>query len=187
MSITYKEAAKLIRERHRAQLPKAWIGVDPGAKGAYVLIGESGVIHVMDWVNSLVASRTINFWLELWDIKLVVIEKVHGMKGNSARSNTTFMQHVGEWRAVLNLCELNWTEARPDQWMKRRLPAKVHKRDKPSVKYVMKRYPEIKLQGPRGGFKDGRSDAICIAEYARDKERRYKLMIKRGGGGGKKE
>jgi hypothetical protein len=111
----------------------------------------------------------------MFDIQLVVLESVHARKGNQAKSSTAFMKHVGGWVAVLEILQLPWSEATPQKWMKRRVPAKKHPKDKPSVLYVAKHYPHISLKGPRGGVKDGRSDAVCIAEYAREIDTKQKV------------
>ena len=149
--------------------PKAWLGIDPGMTGAIALIDEDDQVIVADWLGALDMHKTLMFWMDIYDIQMAMLERVSGRKGNSAKSNTTFMRHVGEWVAILRLCELPWAEVLPTIWMKRRLPAKKDKDDKPSLAYVRAKYPDINLIGPRGGPKDGRSDAVCIAEFAREK------------------
>jgi hypothetical protein len=150
--------------------PPAWVGIDPGASGAITLYPEYGNLVVVDFSDIKAMYDLLLFWSEVWDIKSVVIEEQWTRKHDGSKSATTFQQHVGMWKAVLILLELPWCEATPQKWMKRRVPAKKHPKDKPSMPYVAKHYPYISLKGPRGGDKDGRADAVCIAEYAREIE-----------------
>ena len=63
---------------------------------------------------------------------------------------------------------LSYETVRPAKWMKEILVGypKQSPTDKPSLRYVEKKYPDISLI-PKGCRKpkDGRSDAICIAEF----------------------
>lgn len=151
-----------------AEMGRAWVGVDPGAAGAMALLTEHDYIDIKDWSN----FGTMNMWLRFWgrnfDVQCVAVEKLHGRKGSNAESTSTFMKHVGGWLAVIEVLGLPCVEVRPQIWMMRRVPVKKSKTDKPSVKYVQKRYPDVELFGPRGGVKDGRSDALCMAEWARE-------------------
>jgi len=149
-------------------LPKAWIGIDPGKTGAMVLLDDHGFIGVHDWVDELTMYRQLELYRDIWDIQYVCIEKVWGVKGNSAKSNTTFQQHYGAWLCILKLLKLPYVEVTPQKWMKRRIRVKKSAKDKPSADYVAQKYPNVDISGPRGGIKDGRSDALCIAEYAMD-------------------
>ena len=149
---------------------KAWVGIDPGQTGAMVLMSEQGECKVIDWLDIAHMYRMFRLWMQTWNIRLVVIEEVWGIKGNSSKSNTSFQQHVGEWTGMVKVLGLPIIMAKPRDWMKRRVRAKVGKGDKPSVEYVMAKYPGFPLAGLRGVFKDGRSDALCMAEYAREQD-----------------
>jgi hypothetical protein len=148
---------------------KAYVGWDPGQAGAIAILFENGTVTFQDWVNEGVMFELLKLWGRLYHIVAVAIEKQHGMKGNSAKANTSFQQHTGACKCVIKLAGFEPVEVRPQEWMKRRVPAKKNPKDKPSVLYVEQRYPYVELRGPMGGVKDGRSDAICIAEWCRDK------------------
>lgn len=150
--------------------PKAWVGIDPGQTGAMVMMTEQCGLKFIDWCDIVHMHRMLKLWLLCWDVQLVVIEEVWGVKGNSAKSNTTFQQHVGEWTGMVKILGLPILMARPDKWVKRRIRAKKDRGDKPSVEYVLAKYPNFPLSGARGSFKDGRSDALCMAEYAREQD-----------------
>jgi hypothetical protein len=155
---------------------KAWIGIDPGMSGAYVLLDELGYTAILDWVDVLTTHFNISIWMGLWNVVGTWMEKVTITPGDSKRSGATFMKHVGEWQAVLQMLGLPYNTVRPSTWMMRRVPAKKSRTDKPSIKYVMDNYPQLVkpasiggILGPKGGLKDGRTDALCIAEYARER------------------
>ena len=147
---------------------KAWIGVDPGATGAMVVLDDFGHPVYLDWVDEILMYKMLLFYQDCYDIKMVVLEKLWARKGNASKSSTTFQQHVGALRAVIKLTGLPLIEATPQQWMHRRVVAKKNRADKPSVPYVEARYPGFNVRGPKGGAKDGRADALCMAEYARE-------------------
>lgn len=147
---------------------KGWIGIDPGQAGAVSLIFENGTVAASDWVDERTMFRLLNMWSAVYDIQAVAIEKQHGMPGNSSKSDTTFQQHTGAWKCLVKLAGFEPIEVTPQQWMKRRVPAKSHIADKPSFLYVRRKYPYVELYGPQGGKKDGRSDAICVAEWCKE-------------------
>jgi hypothetical protein len=150
------------------------IGVDPGANGAMALLiccgnEQTPTACIKDWENTIDMFRALVFWKDLYKVNVVAIEKQKVLNSDGNKSAATFHQHVGEWRAIIKLAGLSFIEVTPQQWMKRRVPAKKNPQDKPSVLYVQKKYPYVDLTGPRGGVKDGRSDAICIAEWCMEK------------------
>jgi hypothetical protein len=149
----------------RVERLKAWVGIDPGKTGAMALLDEDGGVWWADWAGEREMLNQLYDWSKMYDIRAVCLEKVWVVRGNRSSSSTTFMQHVGAWKCILNLFDILWFEATPQQWMKRRVPAKLDVKDKPSLKYIMEKYPKVNLTGPRGGLRDGRSDAVCIAEY----------------------
>ncbi len=147
---------------------KAWIGWDPGTSGAMALITEVGGAAVVDWTLELEMYEMLKGWKMFYHIVAVAVEKQHGRPGNSSASDTTFQQHTGACRCIVKLAGFEPVDVRPQEWMKRRVPAKASPKDKPSVPYIRKKYPYVNLSGPRGGIKDGRADAICIAEWCKE-------------------
>lgn len=144
----------------------AAVGIDPGKAGAMALVSEDGCAVAVDWSTEKEMLSTLRFWSSLWDIKVAVLEQVHVQPRDGRRAATTFMKHAGAWECLLELSDLPWATVTPQKWQKRRIRAKAHKNDKPSLGYVSKKYPMVILTGPKGGQRDGRSDAVCIAEYA---------------------
>ena len=152
----------------------AYVGIDPGATGAMCLLDATGSLVVEDWAGTSAAYARLRMWDEVYNIRLVVFEKQEVKTMHGKRSATTYQQHAGRWKAILELLEVNWIEVRPQEWMKHRITVKLNKTDKPSMRYVAAKYPQVELFGPRGGKQDGRSDAICIAEFAREQSKKGK-------------
>lgn len=144
----------------------AAVGIDPGKKGAMALVSADGCAVAVDFSDEREMHKALTFWSTLWDIQIAVLEEVHVMPKDGKRQATTFMKHAGAWECLLKLSGIPYTTATPQKWQKRRIRAKTHQNDKPSFEYVSKKYPMADLLGPKGGKRDGRSDAICIAEFA---------------------
>jgi hypothetical protein len=121
------------------------------------------------------------------DIKLIAIEKQWAQKNDSKQSATTFQQHYGTWKCILMLARVPWVEVLPSEWLWPVSKACIkqgiklvggRKKNKPSIGYVANKYPGSEIKGPRGGYKDGRTDAVCIAEWAKAD---WDNKIKKGG------
>ncbi len=147
---------------------KAWIGVDPGKTGAMALLTEKGTVGVCDWEGIKFMHSTLGLWKGLYHIVAVAMEDTPAMRRDSKQSATTFQQHCGMWKALIILAGFEPVMVRPLTWMKRRIPSKAYPQHKPSVQYVMDNYPGVDVHGPMGGLKDGRSDAVCIAEWCKE-------------------
>ena len=74
---------------------KAWVGIDPGVKGAMALLDETGFVDVLDWTGVEEMHIHLNFWTEMWGIELVYLESAPGRPHESRQSTTTFQQHIG--------------------------------------------------------------------------------------------
>jgi len=151
------------------RMMEAWIGIDPGESGAMVLLLEGKIVRCTDWSDELTTLSQLNSWGLECNIRLIAIEKQKVMPKDGMKSATTFQQHYGAWKCILKLFGAPWVEVEPREWQKRRIQAKLNKKDKPSIRYVQKKYPGFGVLGPRGGIKDGRTDALCIAEYAMER------------------
>ncbi len=87
---------------------RAWIGVDPGSDGAAVILLDDGAIFFLDWLDEKTLYYVLQDWHLFYDVRVVIYETVWGRKGNSAKSNTTFQQHVGAIKCILTLLDCNW-------------------------------------------------------------------------------
>lgn len=158
-----------------------YLGIDPGAKGAACIhdtVGES--FYFVDWCDD-----SASIWDELENcchpvglkiIKFAIIEKATAMPKQGVSSMFTFGMNYGKWLALLEIAEIPYEKQSPIKWRKGLLSKQDGKDTKTQVKNVCcKRFPKYKdeLFGPKGGYKDGRGDAMLIA---------YKAFLQNTGG-----
>lgn len=156
----------------------AFIGCDPGAKGAFCLLipedDKPMSIHFMDNDESI---NRIFDWLysnsNLLNIKMSMLEDVHSLPVMTAKSNFGFGKNLGIVDTLLQLQSFGMDKVKPKAWQKevgiktipkgtKRTPVQL----KNEVAALCERlYPGCEIRGPKGGLKDGRSDALMIAHY----------------------
>ena len=161
------------------------VGIDPGNKGALALLSAEGVAEVIDMphpkkgeetLQTLAVLQKLKEWSSEYPVLMVALERVHVIPGDGVKSSTTFMQHYGRLQAVgavfSDQNDLSYVEVPPRTWQARRIDAKDRSKtnDKPSMRAVQQKFPEAAnlIVGPKGGAKDGRSDAIMIADWAHE-------------------
>ena len=80
---------------------KAWVGIDPGQKGAISIIDEDGVVDVlqMPLITGFIDAMEVRHFLGNWRhcdySRYVAIEKVHSMPKQSSQSTFTFGRGYG--------------------------------------------------------------------------------------------
>lgn len=152
----------------------AFLGVDPGAKGAICALFSDGEFQFMD------LSRPIHDWKSFFEkidseadnIAPVCIEDVHSLLGMSAKSNFSFGFNVGQINALIDLSRLGKDPVKPKAWQKvLGVPQRAKGKEvKAAVKEgILRLYPNARemVHGPKGGYLDGRGDALGIAHYCR--------------------
>ena len=147
-----------------------FIGIDPGINGGIALI-EPHRVHA--W-RMPATDKDVKKLLE--DCKydgdgevFCLIEEVHSMPGNSARSMFTFGQNYGMLRAMLVACYIPFETVTPTVWQKEfglthRKITKTKKKNKHKAK-AQELFPLI------DPMTHALADALLIAEYAK---RKYK-------------
>lgn len=150
-------------------------GVDPGQKGALVLLGESGIKHVWDWGGQDEAAAQVRFLLGMFPVRVAAVEKVWALRGERCRNTTTFQQHTGAWRGLFAAFSIPQVDVLPRQWQKAQIRAKRSRKDKPSVEVVERLYPDLVLRTSRGRVLDGRADAVMIARWALEQVKQGRL------------
>ena len=161
-------------------MSRVYIGIDPGRFGGIAVIKcvLNGTPHIKAYPMPLGVDGDVNprlVWEMLMEITAgviknttVFIEKTNAVYGASSKSAYSFGRQVMASEAPVICLGLSYETVQPKAWMKQILVGypKQDKKDKPSLRYVAKKYPNINLI-PAGCRvpKDGLSDAICIAEY----------------------
>tara|TARA_Y100000401_G_C8312323_1_gene220490 strand:+ start:280 stop:729 length:450 start_codon:yes stop_codon:yes gene_type:complete len=147
-----------------------FIGIDPGINGGIALI-ERG--RVLAWrmppTEKDVKKLLDDIQYDTDDKTFCLIEEVHSMPGNSARSMFTFGQNYGMLRAMLIASYIPFETVTPTVWQKEfglinRKISKTKKKNKHKAK-AQELFPTI------DPMTHALADALLIAEYAK---RKYK-------------
>ena len=146
------------------------LGIDPGRSGCLCVL-DNDTPTFFDWPKDN-DIRTyfgeIATYIEGVDIELAILEKVHAMPKQGVTSMFNFGENLGMWKAFLVIMEIPHLIVPPQQWMK----GLVTKSDGPDTKSAVKNvatrmFPRAELHGPKGGYKDGRGDALLMSYYAK--------------------
>lgn len=155
-----------------------YIGIDPGRQGALCLLDLSlpnplflGLDPNKRNAGTIVAAilRKIAGKSNVH----IALEQVHSLGGMSARSNFTFGGMYWRARTILDCLDVPYELVTPKAWQQAvGVPAKRDRDPGDNLKKLVAKmafelYPSADLYGPRGGLKDGRSDALMIAHYLR--------------------
>lgn len=134
------------------------IGIDPGLSGALCILRASGDI-------------TFYTWEDIFDLTYdpcpVFIESQVASPRQKGAGTT--MKNYGKLLGFFKGINGVWpTEVKPSVWYKYyKTPAGLKDRDRKewTALNMTMMYPNAELMGPRGGLKDGCSDALAIANY----------------------
>lgn len=144
-----------------------FVGIDPGS--------ESGAIAAIpaDRSQEACVERCFGAPSAIWtqagpllsssDYTIVAaLERVHTMPKQGISSAGKFMQNFGAWEGFLLALGISFKLVSPQQWQKAIL-AKSGCGKEGSLDYCRRKYPYIDLRFKKD---HGKSDALCIAEWA---------------------
>lgn len=161
-------------------MKKGWIGVDPGATGAIVILTEGEPMRTLRFMNST-NKETHKFLNDIafeYDQVFCILEAVHAMPGMAAGAMFNFGESYGFIQGVLVSTGIPYELVTPQSWMKHmRIPKRDIQRDpvtkkelpgsesKTDYKRRLKQkaeelYPTIKITNDT-------ADAILIADYCK--------------------
>ena len=149
-------------------------GIDPGLTGACAAIefntnkiikykvfdfiknnyDELDPVDLLEKINSIYYRKCHCF-----------IEHAQAMPGNGVTGMFNYGVGYGMLLAALSIGEIEYTKIRPAKWKKHF--GLIKKSKLASVELAEELFPDAELRGPRGGLKDGRAEALLIAEYGR--------------------
>lgn len=149
---------------------KAWIAVDPGAKGySCLLIPDIKTIEFKS--NKDKPTDILSWYSEIdncYDIRVVLIEDVHNIYGVSSKSNFNFGYNTGFISGIVYATGVSIDKVAPKKWQKELSITSKGKDIKPEVyEKAISLYPYAQLTKVRGGKDYDKSDALMIAHYAR--------------------
>lgn len=154
----------------------AYVGVDPGDKGAYCLLVPS--TKQVAFKPTTDKPQVTLAWLHQiqseFHLVVVQIEDVHSLHGMSAKSNFSFGGNVRQVNLIPQISGAPIAHVTPKVWQKHigLKPIKTGTKNrtkliKDNIAQICERlYPSVNIRGPRGGLHDGYSDALMIAHYA---------------------
>ena len=153
-------------------------GIDPGLIGACagIKFNKNKVINygVFDFIKNNYDELDPVDLLEKMNFSLkdnkggefhCFIEHAQAMPGNGVTGMFNYGVGYGIILATLTIGEIEYTKIRPAKWKK--YFGLIKKPKLASVELAEKLFPDAELRGPRGGLKDGRAEALLIAEYGR--------------------
>ena len=156
-----------------------FVGIDPGKHGAIAwLDGERKIVEARDCplVDGEYDFQAMRDLLsELMTLRMAVtIEAVHAMPTDGKCSAFSFGVGYGAWLALVGgVLRVRPTLVPPASW-KRTMLSGLPSGKLAAVQQAERLFPSVasQLRGVRGGLKDGRAEALLLAEYGR---RTYQL------------
>ena len=143
------------------------VGVDPGEKGAIAMLGDA-TVAVWDTVATADFLKAIRE--HPMDIDLLVVEATHAFPKINATTNYKMGRGGGLWEGICRALLIPSQEVAASKWQRAicgALPKERPARKRAIADFAGRRWPTVELRGPRGAVLDGRSDALCIAEWGR--------------------
>jgi crossover junction endodeoxyribonuclease RuvC len=158
---------------------KYTIGIDPGMDGAVAIICDDGMVTVVDTPTATIKQgkkkKRVHVESEMARLLVpyvntdvhVFLEKIHSMPGQGVRAMFSMGEGYGLWRGILAALKIPYTLITPQSWKKAMMNG-MGKEKAASCYRAQQLFPDANLFGPKGGAKDGRGDALLIAEYGRN-------------------
>ena len=157
-----------------------FIGMDPGASGCLcrLQIDPDGTHDIM-FLDNDANVRAKGEWLTQHSregVQMTMIEDVHSLPTMSAKSNFTFGWNVSELHTLLQCLGMPYDMIQPKKWQSTvgikvptqfKGPVRAKRLKQATADKCDQLYPGCNIYGPKGGLKDGRSDALMIAHYCR--------------------
>jgi len=142
-----------------------WIvGIDPGQKGGVALLNpETREVEVYDMpllpeLCDILSSK---------EIAMVFIEKQQAFPKQGIASTAKLMKHYGELLGVLTALKLPFEEVPPKRWQEAIHGAKHKKKPRKEKKKASILKARQMFPGAEIGRKDGRAEALLLAEWGR--------------------
>lgn len=149
------------------------LGIDPGEKGAAILIDvKSELIIAMTDLSKEPEQQIQKMLYDYGNPKHCFIEQVGSRKGNAAQAMFSFGENYGAIKAVLRLNKIEFNYVLPQKWQSwcgiyGANSAKKNGTKLKAFELCKKIYGSKIFLGPKGGLKDGRCDALLIALYGK--------------------
>jgi len=144
---------------------KAWLGIDPGKRGALALITSDMATAVAYPGDVSQAADILREWNVVYRIELAALERVHSMPGQGVRSMFTFGENFGAWQGILAAMEIPHTLITPQQWQRGLvLPSDGSSPKERALTVARRLFPAVDLHRKSD---NGKADALLLATWAR--------------------
>lgn len=160
------------------------VGIDPGKSGAVVALAPGPKLY--RWFDQPTVNETKTrkgldphgAFRELEALDLAAIQEGDELRailefgGVMPREGNTSCMKTGmaimQWWAFLVALDIPYKLVRPQVWTKIALKGITGEgKDRAKIR-ATREVPALELYGPRGGYKDGRGDACCLALYGQE-------------------
>lgn len=145
------------------------IAIDPGKNGAVVIAPVDGEIIVLEKEKS--SWEVIARELQKHPRAKIIIERQQSSPQQGVTSAFTTGEGYGTYRGMFMMMDAPVVVVRAKEWMKYLgIPGgmELKARKELIAEKVSPRFPNINLRGPRGGLRDGVSDALGILYWAKN-------------------
>lgn len=162
-----------------------YLGIDPGFLGALAIVDDKGRAQVFD-APVLVTSTKRNGHVKTkreYDLTqiarmlrrfsptnpvmpLAVFEKVGSRPDQGVASMWSMGYGSGIWEMALTFAGIPYTRVSPIKWKNVMLEGVGHDKEA-SVLRAQQLFPHVDLTTARGAVRDGRAEALLLAEYGR--------------------
>ena len=163
-----------------ALIERIFLGIDPGQKGAYVMIdGDRNVLDAdfLPYAGKALEVRRLNSWvdgiLKDWDVspdRLAAVLEALGSRPSpkmGASSAITMGRNWGRLDGWLTTRRTSYDVIQPKKWQAVVCPGGGDPKAR-SILAAQRLFPKLDLApGARRKPSDGIADAACMAEYAR--------------------
>lgn len=179
--------------REPVPLPRIrwFIGIDPGFLGALAIIDHDAFARVEDAPILVTSTKPRNGKAKIkreYDLTaivkliqsfpayqcLAIFEKVGSRPDQGVASMWSMGYGSGIWEMALAYAGIPYTRVVPLKWKNAMLEGVGHDKEA-SILRAQQLFPHVDLTTARGTFRDGRAEALLLAEYGRRAHAQGKL------------
>lgn len=147
------------------------LGIDPGLSGAVAILDDGQLVEIVDIeaTESRINCAHLASLIHKHQPEFAICELVSSRPGQGVTSTFTFGHALGSITGVLAALGVPYLLIRPQSWQghfgiqSSSKDKGIHKQEIADIAQSL--YPAASLYGPRGGLRDGRSDALLLAHY----------------------
>lgn len=147
------------------------LGIDPGLSGAIAILDDGQLVEIVDIEasDSRINCAHLSSLIHKHQPDFAICELVTSRPGQGVTSTFTFGHALGSITGVLSALGVPYLLIRPQAWQGHfdiqtsSKEKQIHKQEIADL--AQRLYPGASLYGPRGGLRDGRSDALLLAHY----------------------